>query len=68
VRLAPGGPFDEDRAIPAEIERQLAARYHLDEPVHRQYAAWLSGLVLHGDLGPTFRYPNRSVNEIVVGR
>jgi oligopeptide transport system permease protein len=65
VRLAPGGPFDEDRAIPAEIERQLAARYHLDEPVHRQYAAWLSGLVLHGDLGPTFRYPNRSVNEIV---
>ena len=65
VRLAPGGPFDKDRAIPAQVERQLAARYHLDEPVLSQYGAWLSALVLHGDLGPTFRYPNRSVNEIL---
>jgi oligopeptide transport system permease protein len=65
VRAVPGGPFDRERAVPAAIERQRAARAHLDDPLWKQYASWLSATVLHGDLGPTFRYPNRSVNEII---
>jgi oligopeptide transport system permease protein len=65
LRLLPGGPFDAERAVPAEVARALDARYHLDEPVLRQYARWLGDVVLRGDLGPSFRYPNRSVGEIV---
>jgi oligopeptide transport system permease protein len=65
VRLVPGGPFDRARAVPPAVERALAARYRLDDPIWRQYLRWLSALVFHGDLGPTLRYPNRSVNEIL---
>jgi oligopeptide transport system permease protein len=65
LRLLPGGPFDTERAVPVEVRRALDAHYHLDEPVLRQYQRWLAALVLHGDLGPSFRYPNRTVGEIV---
>jgi oligopeptide transport system permease protein len=65
LRVLPGGPFDRERAVPAAVARSLDAKYHLDEPVSRQYARWLGDLVLRGDLGPTFRYPNRTVNEIL---
>jgi oligopeptide transport system permease protein len=65
VRLAPGGPFDQDRAVPAEVKRAIEAKYHLTDPLWRQYGEWLGDLVLKGDLGPTFKYPNRSVNEII---
>lgn len=65
VRLVPGGPFDTERAVPVEVQRQLEAKYHLDDPVWKQYVDWLSALVLRGDLGPTFKYPNRTVNEII---
>jgi oligopeptide transport system permease protein len=64
IRLLPGGPFDAERAVPAEVARALDARYHLDEPVVRQYGRWLTDLVLH-DMGPSFRYPGRTVGEIV---
>ncbi len=65
VRLAPGGPFDQDRAVPAEVKRAIEAKYHLTDPLLTQYKDWLSDLVFHADLGPTFKYPNRSVNEII---
>jgi oligopeptide transport system permease protein len=65
LRLLPGGPFDSERAVPVEVRRALDAHYHLDEPILRQYQRWLAALVLHGDLGPSFRYPNRTVGEIV---
>lgn len=65
VRLLPGGPFDEERAVPAEVKRALDAKYHLDDPVLTQYKDWLWALVSRGDLGPTFKYPNRTVNEII---
>lgn len=65
VRLVPGGPFDQDRAVPAEVQRQLDAKYHLSDPVAKQYGDWLTALVTKGDLGPTFKYPNRTVNEII---
>jgi oligopeptide transport system permease protein len=65
VRLLPGGPFDQERAVPAEVERALREKYHLDDPVWKQYGDWLWALVTRGDLGPSFKYPNRSVNEII---
>lgn len=65
VRIVPGGPFDDDRAVPIEIERALNAKYHLDDPVLKQYGDWLFALITQGDLGPTFKYPNRTVNEII---
>jgi oligopeptide transport system permease protein len=65
VRVAPGGPFDRERkpATP-EIERRLKQKYHLDEPIWKQYVRYLGGL-LHGDLGPSLRQRNYSVNEII---
>jgi oligopeptide transport system permease protein len=65
VRLVPGGPFDQERAVPAEVQRALDAKYHLDDPVFTQYSDWLWALFSRGDLGPTFKYPNRTVNEII---
>lgn len=64
VRLAPGGPFDAERAVPPEVLKSLNARYHLDDPWQRQYLDYL-GRALQGDLGPSFKYPGRSVNEIL---
>ena len=64
VRAAPGGPFDRDRKVPPEVERQLKARYHLDEPVWRQYLRYVGGLAA-GDLGPSMKYRNHSVNDII---
>lgn len=65
VRVAPGGPFDKERkpALP-EIERALKAKYHLDEPVWKQYLHFLSGIA-QGDLGPSLKYRNHSVNDII---
>jgi oligopeptide transport system permease protein len=64
IRLAPGGPFDRERQVPPEIERQLNARYHLDQPLWRQYLLFLGGLA-RGDLGPSMRYRNHSVNDLI---
>src|SRR5205814_6214618 len=65
VRVAPGGPFDRERkpASP-EIERQLQAHYHLDEPILKQYVRYLSDLT-HGDFGPSLKYRNHTVNDII---
>ena len=64
MRLAPGGPFDQERALPEQVRANIEARYHLDEPLWRQYLRYL-GEVGRGDLGPSFRYPDRSVNELL---
>lgn len=65
IRLAPGGPFDRERQVPPEIERQLNAKYHLDQPVWRQFLIYLRGLV-RGDLGPSMRYRNHTVNDLLI--
>ena len=65
VRLAPGGPFDRERAPASpEIERNLNAKYHLDEPMWKQYARYLGDLT-HGDFGPSLKYRNHTVNDII---
>jgi oligopeptide transport system permease protein len=65
VHAAPGGPFDRER-IPAspEIERNLKAKYHLDEPVWKQYLRYLGDLA-HGDFGVSLKYRNHTVNDII---
>lgn len=65
VRVAPGGPFDRERqpASP-EIKRALEAKFHLDEPVWQQYLRYLGGLV-QGDFGPSLKYRNHSVADII---
>lgn len=64
IRLAPGGPFTEEKSYPPEAIEQLNRHYGLDQPLYVQYASYL-GNVLRGNLGPSFKYPNRTVNEII---
>ncbi|HMM46142.1 MAG TPA: oligopeptide ABC transporter permease OppB [Candidatus Macondimonas sp.] len=64
VRAAPGGPFDAEKNLPPEIEANLAAKYHLDEPLWQQYLRYLGDLA-RGDLGPSFKYVDYTVNELI---
>src|SRR6185503_7216659 len=64
LRLAPGGPFDSERKLPPEVLANLEAKYHLDEPLARQYGRYLGG-VARGDFGPSFKYIDRSVTQII---
>ena len=64
MRLAPGGPFDMERALPEAVRTNIEARYHLSESLARQYLRYL-GDVVRGDFGPSFRYPDRTVNELL---
>lgn len=64
VHAAPGGPFDKDRAVPAEVLKKLNERYHLDDPLWEQYVDYMGNL-LRGDFGPSFKYPTHSVNDLL---
>jgi len=64
VRFAPGGPFDQEKVVIPEVKRALEAQYRLDQPLLAQYGAYLGDLV-QGDFGPSFKYPGRSVNELI---
>lgn len=64
VRLAPGGPFDTDRAWPPEIQANINRVYELDQPAYVQFAHWLRDAV-HGNLRESFQYIGRPVNEVI---
>jgi|SRR5690606_1235907 oligopeptide transport system permease protein len=64
VRAAPGGPFDQERSVSPAVLESLNARYNLDAPLWQQYTDYLTD-VLRGDFGPSFRFANRTVNEII---
>jgi oligopeptide transport system permease protein len=64
MRLAPGGPFDADRALDPTVRANLEAHYGLDRPLPTQLGLYLKGLV-HGDLGPSFKYTGFGVREIL---
>jgi oligopeptide transport system permease protein len=64
LHLTPGGPFDGEKNLSAATLANLNARYHLDEPLWKQYLLYLNGL-LHGDLGASFRYSDWSVGDLV---
>lgn len=64
MRAAPGGPFDMDRKLAPEIERNVLARYGMDRPLPEQYLSYLAG-VARGDLGPSLKYKDKSVLDIL---
>lgn len=80
VRVAPGGPFDKERKVSPQIEKNINAKYHLDEPFWKQYLRYLgvgfertatgeikpfAGGLVRGDFGPSFKYRDHSVNDII---
>ena len=64
MRMAPGGPFDSQRHLPAEIERNIDAAYDLDKPLYEQYFHYLDRLA-HGDLGPSFKTRDFTVTQLI---
>ncbi|MEQ8508124.1 MAG: oligopeptide ABC transporter permease OppB [Rhodospirillaceae bacterium] len=64
MRLAPGGPFDQEAPLPPEIMANLKAAYGLDQPLWWQYTNYLGNL-LQGDFGPSFKYKDFSVTELI---
>lgn len=64
TRLAPGGPFDEEQALPPEIRANLEAAYGLDQPAYVQFGRYMRGL-LRGDFGPSFKFRDFTVGELI---
>lgn len=64
LRLTPGGPFDRERKLPPEVVANLEAKYHLDESLLRQYLRYITG-IMQGDLGPSYKYLDRNVNDVI---
>ena len=65
IRLAPGGPFMSERDIPAAVQEQLQHKYGLDRPLAQQYGTFLKNAARF-DFGPSYRFPARSVREIIL--
>jgi oligopeptide transport system permease protein len=64
MHAVPGGPWAREKALPAATVARLNAKYGLDEPVYVQYIRW-AGALVQGDLGPSYKYQDRTVNDIV---
>jgi len=64
IRIAPGGPFDTERALSADIEANMMKAYHLDEPLWQQFLRYLGGLA-QGDFGPSFKYKDFTVTQLI---
>jgi len=64
IRLAPGGPFDEEQSLPPAVKANLDAAYGLDQPLATQYLRYLRGLA-HGEFGPSFKFRDFSVGELI---
>src|ERR1051325_9386632 len=70
IRLAPGGPFDAEKSVTPEIQKNLESYYHMVNANGTKRSLWLQLLdyfenLAKGDLGPSFKYPNRTVNELI---
>ena len=64
LRILPGGPFDTEKKIPPRILENIERKYHMDKPVHEQYLIYMGNLA-RGDFGPSFKYKDRPVAEII---
>ena len=64
IRIAPGGPFDQEQTLPPEIMANLQSAYGLDQPLWIQYGRYICALA-HGDFGPSFKYKDFSVTELI---
>lgn len=65
MHAAPGGPFTQEKQLPAAVLANLNAKYGLDQPLWRQMISYVWGIVAHFDFGPSFIYKDRTVNEII---
>jgi len=64
MRAAPGDPLDQEKNLAPEVVANLHAAYGMDQPLWRQYVSYLRNLA-HGDFGPSFRYPDFSVTDLI---
>jgi oligopeptide transport system permease protein len=64
MHSVPGGPWDREKRLPQAVEDRLNAKYGLDQPIYVQYVNW-AGKFIQGDLGPSYRFADRTVNDIV---
>ena len=64
MRIAPGGPFDSERRLPPEVERNVKAAYNLDKPLGQQYLIYL-GKLAHGDFGPSYKNKDFTVMQLI---
>lgn len=65
MHSAPGGPFTKERKLPPEVEKNLMAKYNLDKPLYQQVYLYVRDIVVDFDFGPSFRYKDRSVNDLI---
>ena len=65
IKHAPGGPFSREKAAPPEVIKKLEAQYGFDQPVYKQFGTYLKNLLFHGDFGPSYRYSNWTVNDLI---
>jgi oligopeptide transport system permease protein len=65
IRAAPGGPFDSERQLTPEVEANLRAAYHFDEPLYQQFGRYIYGLARF-DFGPSFQYRDYTVTELIM--
>jgi len=66
MRVAPGGPFDQERNLPPEIEANVLKAYGLDKPLVEQYLDYVGGL-LRGDFGPSFEFRDFTARDLILG-
>ncbi|MCZ0933181.1 MAG: ABC transporter permease [Oligoflexia bacterium] len=64
LRMLPGGPFDQEKTLPPEIQANISAKYHLDKPLYWQYTHYLKGL-FRGYLGESYKYTDRNITDIL---
>jgi oligopeptide transport system permease protein len=64
MRIAPGGPFSSSRRVPKEVKLNIENHYHLHDPIWQQFGTWFWG-VLHFDFGPSFKYRDYTVSELI---
>ncbi len=65
MHSAPGGPFTSERPLPEEVLKNINAKYGLDQPMYIQMFNYVWGIVTDFDFGPSFRYKDRTVNDII---
>ena len=65
MHAAPGGPFTSERPLPPQVLANIEAKYGLDQPIWRQMINYLSGIITEFDFGPSYKYHDRTVNEII---
>lgn len=65
MHSAPGGPFSADRSLPPEVLANIEQKYGMDKPLYKQLIVYVKGIVLEFDFGPSFKYKNQSVNDLI---